>query len=320
MRSAAISLAVSGADAATETRSCALAGNRRQGEQVARPATDNDSHRASRRGERVALGQRECLGHHGIGRVAGKERKQHHREDSRRRGCSRQPGPQPNHDPWHSGRDDAGRIAAVCERDGGPRGRTGQRCPQLHVRASVRDEAEHRHLPGQQRCMTRRPTVRDDRTSTGERLQAGNPAGRVHQHVRGSEQIAHRVDESEHPHPRLAGKRTLETHASPLIAAGEADHRHTFELERCLDGSVEITNRPAATRDDDKRPLLRQAERLPGLGCRTRSQELRRRPAARRHARCRDRRCARRPPRGSRASRGAGRHPCPPTARVRRSR
>ena len=95
--------------------------------------------------------------------------------------------------------------------------------------------------------MAGRRTVGDDRTSTGERLEAGNPARRVHEHVRSGQQVAHPVGEPEHGHARLAAVGVLEPSSRRRVAAGQADHRHVVELERRLDRSAKIAHRPAAT-------------------------------------------------------------------------
>ena len=81
---------------------------------------------------------------------------------------------------------------------------------QLRRRPRVHDEPERRHLAREQRRVTGRSAVRDDGAVAGERLEAGDAARGVDEHVRGGQQVAHRVGEAEHPHARLVGERARE--------------------------------------------------------------------------------------------------------------
>ena len=107
--------------------------------------------------------------------------------------------------------------------------------------------------------MARRSAVRDHWALAGERLEAGDAARGVDEHVRRGQQVAHRVGEAEHPHARLVGERHSRAERAFLIASCEADDGR-IELERSGNRARKVAHAPAAPGDHDELPVDRQAE------------------------------------------------------------
>ena len=83
----------------------------------------------------------------------------------------------------------------------------------LHVLAQLvgvvgqPQQVERGHRAGVQARVADGQPVGDDRRAGGPRLQAGDAAGGVHEHVGGGQQLGHLVGEAVHVHARLVGER-----------------------------------------------------------------------------------------------------------------
>jgi hypothetical protein len=117
--------------------------------------------------------------------------------------------------------------------------------------------------------------VRDHPAAADLSLEDGLAGGRVDEHVRGGQQVAHPVGEPEHPDPPLRAEPAREPAPHPLAAAAEADDGGALDLEGLAGRSLEVADRPAAPRDEDHRLIGRQVESAAGGLPRARPQKIR---------------------------------------------
>ncbi len=133
-----------------------------------------------------------------------------------------------------------------------------------------RSSVELRHRARVEAARGRRAARRRRPAAGGLRLQAGDAAGRVHEHVGGGQQVGHLVGEAVDVHARLAGEGARASFsASWLVAPGEADDardlRHAAELAH---GALDVADAPAAAGDDHhpSRPRAARARAAPRAG------------------------------------------------------
>ena len=127
--------------------------------------------------------------------------------------------------------------------------------------------------------MPGRSAVGDDRAASNERLQAGHAAGGVDDRVGGRQQLAHLLGEAENANARLAREQEGQPCPQRLVSGRQADDHRPRQPQAGPGRALEIADAPAATGDDDDRPLERQPERASRLH-----------PGARREERGRDQR------------------------------
>ncbi len=100
----------------------------------------------------------------------------------------------------------------------------------------------------------------------GLRLQAGDAAGGVHEHVGGRQQPRHLVGEPVHVHALLAGELGVQPFAQLLVASRQAhDRAHLGLAQQLAHGARDVAHTPAAAGDDDHPARLGQAQRAAGL-------------------------------------------------------
>ena len=234
--------------------------------QQAGPVTTHDERdRVTLQRNRTRPRQRQRLGDERIGEVAREDREHENRraQDEGERTCGSREHARPDSRPC--GEHETSRLVPMAERGTTVRGaRRGgaEGDPQLGVRASVHDQPERGHLPGQVRGVPRRGSVGDDRAPAGERLQARHAARRVHENVGGCEHLTHLIGETEHGDPRIATEGALQPLLDRGIAACKTEHGHAGELQRGDGRPLEISDRPTSARYDDKTSGHRQPERL----------------------------------------------------------
>ena len=108
--------------------------------------------------------------------------------------------------------------------------------------------------------------VGDHRRARGLRLQAGDPAGGVHEHVGGRQQSRHLVGEPVHVHGRLTGELVAQLLAQLLVASRQAhDRAHLGHVHQLAYGTRQIAHPPAAAGDDHHPALSGQTQRAASL-------------------------------------------------------
>ena len=148
-------------------------------EQAGTVAVHDERDRPVRLRNRTALRQGECLGHERIREIA----REHGNHECCRGRCQRErsrcPRTPAGSDPSPGCENESGGVVVVCEQGRRLRGFGSEGDLQLLGRACVHDQPERGHLPREQRRMTTRRSVGDDRAAAHERLQARDAAGRV---------------------------------------------------------------------------------------------------------------------------------------------
>ena len=116
--------------------------------------------------------------------------------------------------------------------------------------AGAVDDAEALHDDGVVADVPDRESVEHDRAAAHPRLEAGDAAGAVHEHVGGGQQLAHAVGEAEDADVLAARERLVKLAANALVAAGDADDVRVGDRGRRLRGAGEVADAPAAARYD----------------------------------------------------------------------
>ena len=136
-------------------------------------------------------------------------------------------------------------------------------------------QVERRHRACVDAGVAHGQPVGDDRGARRHRLQAGHPAGGVHQHVGRRQHVGHAVGEAVDVDPIVAGEVAPQAVGEVLVAPRQAhDCGDLGQLRELAHRSGDVANTPAAARYDHHAPLLGQGERAPRVGGRPRLQEL----------------------------------------------
>ena len=165
-------------------------------------------------------------------------------------------------------------AAAAGWRSGAPAEAVLDALDQLHRILREQHELVLGHLARVELGVADGQAVGDDGTAPCHRLEAGHAARRVHEHVRGGEQVRHLIGEAEHAHPLVARKAAAQPLALDVVAPGQADDGRVGDRRQLRDGALEVADAPAAAGDDDHAPVGGQSQRGARSAALARLQEL----------------------------------------------
>ena len=116
--------------------------------------------------------------------------------------------------------------------------------------------------------------VGDDRTTPGDGLETRHAAGRMHERVRGCEQIAHSAGETQDAHMRVVTEFGSKVTLERFVAARNRDHVCIRNRDGRARRAGEVTNPPTASRDHNEASSLRNPELAPYRSAVGRREEL----------------------------------------------
>ena len=211
--------AVSGSGDATEACTSLPRAYRARASSSGRLPRTMSATRGARWSEGGRLRQRERLRDDRVRQVACQRSEQ---DDRHRGGHVRDPcrsRPESYGDAGRCDENEARCVDAAAEKTG-RRPPASERGAELGGRARVSDETEGRHLAREERRVTGGRAVGDDRTPAREGFETRDAAGRVHEHVRGGEKVAHGS-----VNPRTVTRGSRRTHASSCARPPRRDRR-----------------------------------------------------------------------------------------------
>ena len=128
--------------------------------------------------------------------------------------------------------------------------------------------------------VTAPPAVRDRRAAAHQRLEHGQPAGRMDERIGRGEPVRHLVRERLGPHTLVAREVLLERLPELLVVAAQADDLvDSLHGEHLAHRALDVADAPAAAGDEHDLGAGLQLEGAPRVGRRARLEELRRREA-----------------------------------------
>ena len=137
--------------------------------------------------------------------------------------------------------------------------------PKVLLGARHARDPERGHAARVRAPVTGRHAVEHRRAAGDERLEAGDPSGRVDDHVGRGDQVAHAPGEPEHAHASVAREARLEPLANLVVAARDADDASRAGGARAANRPLEVAYPPPSTGHEHEPPTLGQPERAPRL-------------------------------------------------------